>query len=104
MKDLTPDERWEQYKHTMTEEHLKPSPETRERLKALEVNNKNIMDEIREIKDLIKELKFDLKQALNTKANKWTEKVLLWAGLAIGGAIISFLTWFIASGIALRFI
>lgn len=46
--------------------HEEPSPETRERLKALEINQENIMDYLKENKEEHKEL-FGLVRGMDTK-------------------------------------
>ena len=84
------------------EGHDKSSPETRERLSILETSQKNIMEEIQELKVMIKEMRCEIKEVLETKANKWVENVMLWGCLALGGGIVAFITWFISSGVALR--
>jgi len=57
-------------KNVKGENHISPSPETRERLKALEVNQNNFMTEIQEIKQMIKDLGMKLDCALEKKADK----------------------------------
>lgn len=88
--------------------HPHSAPETKERLQALEINQTNFMEqnsrEHAEIKKLIAEIKQDIKEALEGKANKWVERVLIWVGLSIGAGIIAFLTWFFATGVAMRYI
>lgn len=56
--------------------HQVPSPETRERIKALEINQQNVMQEIQEIKQMIKDLGTKIDCALDKKADRWVEKVL----------------------------
>ena len=93
------------------EGHDKSSPETRERLGKLEVTNtrletnqKNIMQEIQELKIMIEKLgcKFDI--AIEKKADKQTvnglisdmEKLKIWLWKALGaiGAVLFILSFF----------
>jgi hypothetical protein len=60
------------------EGHSNPSPETRERLKALEVNQTNLMQEIQEIKQMIEKLGLKLDCALDKKADKWVQSLVTW--------------------------
>lgn len=84
------------------QQHSEPSPETRERLKALEVNQNNFMSELQEIKKMISELKFDLKDAIEKKADKeevnQIKSIIKWIGSGIGAGIIGFVTWFFSAG------
>lgn len=99
----TPEQKYKEWKKENTY-HNYPSPETRERLSILETSQKNIMQEIQELKVMIKELRCEIKEVLDTKANKWVENVMLWGCLALGGGVVAFLTWFISTGVALRMI
>lgn len=87
--------------------HMQSAPETRERLSVLEINLKLSMEqntkEHLEIKEAINEIKQTLKCALEGKANRWVEQVMIWVGIAIGGGIITFITWYISTGMLLRF-
>lgn len=88
----TNSEKYDRIKHNIDEDHIYPSPETRERLTKLEVNQTNYMEqntkEHKEIKVLIMEIKKDLKDAINTKANKWVEDAIKWVAYTTIGAMI----------------
>jgi seryl-tRNA synthetase len=68
---ITPDEMWN-IKADIQEalKHSKSSPETRERLVKLETNQKNLMQEIQEIKKLIGDLTTKVECAFEKKADK----------------------------------
>lgn len=51
-------------------EHNLSSPETRERLVKLETNHNNMMSEVQEIKQMIKELTLKVDCAMEKKADK----------------------------------
>ena len=80
--------------------HLEPSPETKERLVALEVNQKNIMDKLEEmnisnkeahngIVEMIVKIEDKLDKALEKKANKWVEVLVIWVGRSIGVGLLA---------------
>ena len=96
---MTIQQAFEKGRQTGRGEHFNPSPETRERLTALETNQNNFMQqnskEHDEIKQMISEMKNDLKNALETKADKWTEKALIWGGITIITALIASLAFLI---------
>ncbi len=100
----TPDEKHKIWADAYKEmqKHSEPSPETRERLACLEANQNNFMVELQEIKKMIGELRCDVKEALNNKADKkdvdaiWL--LIKWLGLTIGGGIAAFLTWLLSTG------
>lgn len=72
--------------------HNNPSPETRERLKALEISQKYMVDEISEIKLLVKGLDTKLDCALEKKADKDVVKRLQdnlqWISYTVIGAVV----------------
>ena len=78
--------------------HTEPSPETRERLIKLETCMEQNVKDHQELKELILGIKTDLKDALETKAGRWVEKVIIWTGIAIGGTLVAFITWLIKDG------
>ena len=55
--------------------------ETNKKIIALEIHQNNIMKELKEIKDVMKEFKVDFKEFINTAdkkySAKWVEKALL---------------------------
>jgi hypothetical protein len=75
--------------------HTQPAPETRERLKALEVSQQFMVDEISEIKSLVKGLDDKLNCALEKKADKADVNriysFLYWLGGIIGVGILGYL-------------
>jgi hypothetical protein len=75
--------------------HNFPSPETRERLATLETNQNNFMTELQEIKSMIKELDGKISCALEKKADKWVEQVLIWVGITIVGVAITIIGFLI---------
>jgi len=67
--------------------HLQPTPETKERLLILEINQENLMNELKQlnienkdqhkgIMDIVIRLEEKLDKALEKKANKWVEKAI----------------------------
>lgn len=79
--------------------HDKSAPETRERLTALETNEKNVMQELQDIKQMIKDLDSKLDCALEKKADRWVEKVLTWVGALIGASIVGTAIWVITEAV-----
>jgi len=88
----TNSEKYDKIKHKIDEDHISPSPETRERLVKVETNQKNYMEqntkEHKEIKELILGIKNDVKDALDNKANKWVEDAIKWVAYTVIGAVI----------------
>ena len=87
---------------TMKSFHSEPSPETRERLKALETQQKFMVDEISEIKQLVKGLDTKLDNVIQNKADKEEVKTLwkkmdnlvVWKAYMMGiGAVILFILY-----------
>lgn len=80
--------------------HLESAPETRERLLALEINQTNIMEKLNEfqldnkeqhsaiIKSL-KDMENKLDTALEKKADKWVQTLMVWLGRTIGVGILA---------------
>lgn len=80
--------------------NMSKSDETR--IELLEQNHNTIMklfDEYREdnktqheeIKEMILEIKQDLKISLDNKADKWVQEVIKWLGIFIGGGVLTYL-------------
>lgn len=101
------DEKWNPiYKERVKKSHGESAPETRERLAILETTQKLFMEENKkehrelmasqtdfhfEVKETLKELTDKLDKALEKKAGIWVEKVLIWAGVVIGGGVLAYL-------------
>jgi hypothetical protein len=109
--------KWDMHKtiqEAVSKAHIEPSPETRERLVALEVNNKNIMEQLeknqidnekshasimqslKEFHDstnlAIGQITDKLDKALEKKADietQWAESFLKWAGAIIGTGLLA---------------
>ena len=86
--------------------HNEPSPETRERLKALEVSQQNFMQENKEqhqmIMEAVSKLDSKLDKALETKAGKWVETFIVSAGAIIGTGLIGYLGTLLVKLISIR--
>ena len=65
------------------------------KIAVLENNQKTMSKEITEIKDIV--LKFDekLDKALEKKANKWTESVIVWFIATVAAATLTFIIKYI---------
>ena len=106
------DKKWNsRYKEHVSRSHELPSPETRERLVALEVNQTNIMEKLeanqienekahdrimqslKEFHDTtnyaIGEISNKLDKALEKKADKWVQTVVTWLGYTIGTGLLA---------------
>jgi hypothetical protein len=90
--------------------HSIPSPETKERLIKMETNYNNMVDKMeeikvdnnrehKEIKEMICEVSNKIERALETKANKWVEGVMIWMGITIGTGFVGLLGWLIVEAI-----
>ena len=88
--------------------HTEPSPETRERLMAVEVNQKNIVDNINELKkttadqhketlSAIEALSCRVEKALDTKAGIWVEQTMIWAIRIVLAIIITSVMYLVVS-------
>lgn len=98
------DNKWNsRYKERVSSDHYTPSPETRERLATLETNQTFMVQEITEIKQLVKGLDNKLDTVIACKADKseveklsdsvrdlegWKIKII-----AIGSVVIFILTF-----------
>jgi hypothetical protein len=97
------DKKWDsRYKERVENSHTSPSPETRERLKALEITQANIMEKLEELQqsskeshnallEAIQKLEAKVDNALEKKAGVWVEKVLYSIGGFIGFGFLSYL-------------
>lgn len=97
------DKKWDIHKvvqEAIKSSHNEPSPETKERLVALEINLNNMMEKLEQsiqdnkeahsaIMDSIKSFEEKLDIAIGKKADKWVEKVLIWAGMTIGAGVLT---------------
>jgi chromosome segregation ATPase len=97
-KEMTIEEKYEDWKKKKTY-HEQPSPETRERLVKLETNQFNLMEEIQDIKAMIKELGVKLDCALDKKADKWVQTAMTWFMYAVALGIIGTVGTLILKGI-----
>ena len=98
------DKKWDIHKiisEAVQSSHLQSAPETRERLLALELSQKNFMDKFEEFKednqeghqsiiDAVNKLELKLDGALDKKANRWVEKLIIWIGIIIGTGLIGY--------------
>ena len=86
--------------------HNTPAPETRERLKALEITQQNVMEKLEEsIKDnkeshvlmmtAIDKLDKKLDQALEKKANVWVETAFTYMLYTVGGILLTSLIYLV---------
>ena len=103
MNEQTLNKKWDIHKvvtEAIQSAHIEPSPETRERLTSLEVNQQNFMDKLQEFQNdnkeahnaimtVVSKLDEKLDKALEKKANKWTETAWIWAFSVVGAASLT---------------
>lgn len=108
------DKKWNPiYNKRVKDSHDMPSPETRERLVFLETNQKNLMDKLEENQILnekshehilqsmkefhdstnyaIEQITKKLDVALEKKADKWVQVLIVWLGYTIGTGLLAVL-------------
>ena len=71
-------------------------PESQEvAIAKLQENMTFMKQEISDIKEIVKGFDTKLDEALRKKADKWVEKVLIWAGVTCGAAILVIIVRFV---------
>ena len=60
------------------------------RIALLEQSQTAMSKEISEIKKIVSGFDEKLDRALDKKANKWVERVLIWAGVTVGASILTY--------------
>ena len=83
--------------------HSVPSPETRKMVGDLDKKLEVYCTKMEDLKETVvngfAEIKQSIKDLSATKANKWTEKVLIGLGSAMGLGFLSILGWLIVEAI-----
>ncbi len=98
------DKKWDIHKiisEAVQSSHLQSAPETRERLLALELSQKNFMDKLEEfqkdnkeghqsILDALNKFEERMDKTLETKAGVWVEKVIVWCGITVSLGLVGY--------------
>lgn len=92
MSEESLNEKWDMSRviqNAIDSAHNTPAPETRERLKALEITQNNIMEKLDNIVTAISNLEAKIDKALDKKANVWVETAFTYMLYTTGGIVLS---------------
>lgn len=77
------------------------SKSTEVRVAVLESEHQNIMEKFEELIKRFDSFEEKLDKALEKKADKWVEKLIIWLGIFIGTSLLSYLGYLIVKVIEL---